>query len=53
LLGSSLMVVGTNAMAVYEIEARIRFATAAGVDSTLDFDMTWVAAEARQTTLAA
>jgi hypothetical protein len=53
LLGSSLMVVGTNAMAVYEIEARVRFATAAGVDSTLDFDMTWVAAEARQTTLAA
>ena len=53
LLGSSLMVVGTNAMAVYEIEARARFATAAGVDSTLDFDMTWVAAEARQTTLAA
>lgn len=53
LLGSSLMVVGTNAMVVYEIEARIRFATAAGVDSTLDFDMTWVAAEARQTTLAA
>jgi hypothetical protein len=40
-------------MAVYEIEARVRFATAAGVDSTLDFGMTWVAAEARQTTLAA
>ena len=53
LLGGSLMVVGTNAMAAYEIEARARFATAAGVDSTLDFDMTWVAAEARQTTLAA
>jgi hypothetical protein len=53
LLGSSLIVVGTNAMAVYEIEARVRFATAAGVDSTLDFDMTWVASEARQTTLAA
>jgi hypothetical protein len=53
LLGSSLMVVGTNAMAAYEIEAGVRFATAAGVDSTLDFDMTWVAAEARQTTLAA
>jgi hypothetical protein len=53
LLGGSLMVVGTNAMAAYEIEARARFATAAGVDSTLDFDMTWVAAETRQTTLAA
>jgi hypothetical protein len=53
LLGDSLMVVGTNAMAAYEIEARARFATAAGVDSTLDFDMTWVAAEARQTTLTA
>jgi hypothetical protein len=53
LLGSSLMVVGTNAMAVYEIEARTRFATAAGVDSTLDFDVTWVAAQARQTTLMA
>jgi hypothetical protein len=53
LLGSSLVVVGTNAMAVYEIEARVRFATAAGVDSTLNFDMTWVASETRQTTLAA
>ena len=53
LLGSSLMVVGTNAMAVYEIEAGVRFATVAGVDSTLDFDMTWVATEARQTTLTA
>ena len=53
LLGSGLMVVGTNAMAAYEIEAGLRFATASGVDGTLDFDMTWVAAEARQTTLAA
>jgi hypothetical protein len=53
LLGSSLMVVGTNAMAAYEIEAGTRFATAAGVDSTLDFDVTWIAAEARQTTLTA
>ena len=49
LLGSGLMVVGTNAMAAYEIEAGLRFATASGVDGTLDFDMTWVA-EARQTT---
>lgn len=53
LLGTSLVVVGTNAMAVYEIEARSRFASAAGVDSTSDFDMTWVAAEPRHTTLAA
>jgi hypothetical protein len=53
LLGSSLMVVGSNAMAAYEIEAGVRFATAAGVDSTLDFDMTWIAAKARQTTLTA
>jgi hypothetical protein len=53
LLGGSLMVVGTNAMAVYEIEARTRFATAAGVDTTQDFDMTWVAAQRRQTTLSA
>jgi hypothetical protein len=52
LLGSTVMIVGTNAMAAYEIEARTRFATAAGVDSTQDFAMTWVATEARQTTLA-
>ncbi len=51
LMGNTLMVVGTNAIAAYEIEARSRFATAAGVDSTQDFDLTWVAAEARQTTL--
>lgn len=53
LLGDSLMVVGTNAMAAYEIEARVRFATAAGVDTTQDFDMTWIAEQARQTTLSA
>jgi hypothetical protein len=53
LLGRSLMVVGTNAMAVYEIEAGARFATAAGVDSTLDFDVTWVDADARAATLTA
>lgn len=40
LLGDTFMVVGTNAMAAYEIEARSRFATAAGVDSTLDFRKT-------------
>jgi hypothetical protein len=53
LLGTTLLVVGTNALAAYEIEAQGRFASAAGVDSTADFDMTWVAAEARHTTLAA
>ncbi|MGH9919121.1 MAG: GSU2403 family nucleotidyltransferase fold protein, partial [Nitrososphaerales archaeon] len=53
LLGTSLLVVGTNAMAAYEIEAQSRFASAAGVDSTADFDVTWAAAEPRQTTLAA
>jgi hypothetical protein len=53
LLGTSLLVVGTNAMAAYEIEAQSRFASAAGIDSTADFDVTWVAEEPRQTTLAA
>lgn len=53
LLGGTLMVVGTNAMAAYEIEARSRFASAAGVDTTEDFDMTWVATETRATTLTA
>jgi hypothetical protein len=53
LLGSSLMVVGTNALAAYEIEAGARFASAAGVDSTQDFDLAWVSTTARQTTLAA
>jgi hypothetical protein len=51
LIGNTLMVVGTNAIAAYEIEARARFATAAGVDTTQDFDLTWVATEPRQTTL--
>ena len=53
LLGPSLMVVGTNALAAYEIEAGSRFASAAGVDSTQDFDLTWVSTESRQTTLSA
>ena len=39
LLGSALLVVGTNTMAAYEIEARHRFAT--GLDSTADCDLTW------------
>ncbi|MFA5937799.1 MAG: GSU2403 family nucleotidyltransferase fold protein [Sinimarinibacterium sp.] len=43
LLGGTLLVVGTNTMAAYEIEARERFAT--GYDSTNDFDLTWAARE--------
>lgn len=53
LLGTCLLVVGTNALAAYEIEAQSSFASAAGVDSTADFDVTWVAQQPRQTTLAA
>lgn len=41
LLGDALMVVGTNAMAAYEIEAQTRFAN--GIDSTLDADFAWKA----------
>ena len=40
-LGQRYMVVGTNAMPVYEIEAGTRFA--ANVDATEDFDMAWTA----------
>ena len=39
-LGSQYMVVGTNALPVYEIEAGERFAR--GVDATEDFDLAWV-----------
>lgn len=39
LLGSSLIVVGTSAMAAYEIEALSRFAV--GMDATEDFDLAW------------
>ena len=38
-LGVSLLVVGTNAFAAYEIEARDRFA--AGLNETEDFDLAW------------
>lgn len=38
-LGASLIVVGTNAFAAYEIEARERFAR--GLDETEDFDPGW------------
>lgn len=41
LLGTALVVVGTNTMAAYEFEARHRFAT--GLDSTADCDLTWAA----------
>lgn len=39
MLGTGVMVVGTNTMAAYEIAALERFAT--GLDATDDFDMTW------------
>ena len=39
MLGASLLVVGTNAMAAYEIEAASRFAL--GMDATEDFDLAW------------
>ncbi len=39
LLGDCLLVVGTNAMTAYEVEAQTRFAS--GYDSTLDADFTW------------
>ena len=38
-LGVNLIVVGTNAFAAYEIEARERFAR--GLDETEDFDLGW------------
>lgn len=39
MLGTSLLVVGTNAFAAYEIEAGGRFLT--GWDATEDFDLAW------------
>ena len=39
LLGSAVLVVGTNAMGAYELEAMDRFAT--GLDATEDCDLTW------------
>lgn len=41
LLGSALVVVGTNTMAAYEIDAQERFAT--GLDATEDCDLAWAA----------
>jgi hypothetical protein len=40
LLGHSLIVVGTNAMPAYEVEAQCRIGT--GLDETQDFDMAWI-----------
>lgn len=45
MLGSELLVVGTSAMAAYELEAGSRFAV--GMDATEDFDLAW-AAEPRE-----
>lgn len=41
LMGSSLMVVGTNAMPAYEIEAQSRIGS--GLDETQDCDLAWIA----------
>lgn len=38
-LDNALLVVGTNAMAAYELEAAARFAV--GIDATEDFDLAW------------
>jgi len=40
MLGRSVVVVGTNAMPAYEIEAQARIGT--GLDETQDFDMAWI-----------
>ena len=40
LLGTAIIVVGTNAMPAYEIEAQSRIGT--GLDETQDFDMAWL-----------
>ena len=39
MLDGALLVVGTNALAAYELEAGARFA--AGLDATEDFDLSW------------
>lgn len=40
MLGTAIIVVGTNAVPVYEIEAQSRIGT--GLDETQDFDMAWL-----------
>lgn len=42
MIGSAFIVVGTNAMPAYEIEAQARIGT--GLDETQDFDMAWIGA---------
>lgn len=44
MLDGVLLVVGTNALAAYELEAGARFA--AGLDATEDFDLSWSSANA-------
>lgn len=43
MLDGALLVVGTNALAAYELEAGARFA--AGLDATEDFDLSWSGGE--------
>lgn len=45
LLGESLLVVGTNAMPAYEIEAQSRLV--ARLDETEDFDLAWIGSSTR------
>lgn len=40
MMGETVIVVGTNAMPAYEIEAQHRIGT--GIDETMDFDLAWV-----------
>lgn len=40
MMGDTVIVVGTNAMPAYEIEAQHRIG--AGIDETMDFDLAWV-----------
>lgn len=42
MLGTAVMVVGTNAMPAYEIEAQHRIGV--GIDETMDFDLAWIGA---------
>jgi hypothetical protein len=49
MLDGVLLVVGTNALAAYELEAGARFA--AGLDATEDFDLSWSGGDAATSTL--
>ena len=44
MLDGAMLVVGTNALAAYELEASVRFA--AGLDATEDFDLSWSGGDA-------